>query len=161
MRWRIPRPSAGRIWLRLVQLVLVLLLVAILARVSLPVYHAVALRVRTASAVTAIDAVRDAARSYNAATGQWPADARGGVVPPELRAYLGEAFRFDRRSYRLDWENWHLPDGRPDRPDATVVLGVSIATENAALGQALRKVVGDSVPSFTLGDRYTFILAPD
>lgn len=142
------------------ELMIVLLIIGILARVALPAYQGVVLRARAAQAVGAINVVRLAAFTYNASTGQWPADVNRGVVPPELRPYLGDDFSFHRDGYVLDWDNWMLPDGTPSQSGTnSVLLGISLVTDNAALGQALLDLVGESTARFTIEDHYTFIIA--
>lgn len=140
---------------------IVVTIVGILARIALPGYHSLMLRARAAQALGDINAIRVAAFSYNVETGQWPADVARGIVPPELEPYLGEGFSFAREGYLLDWDNWILPDGTPLYPDTDVLLGVSIATGDAALGHALVDLVGESVARFTISEHYTFILATE
>lgn len=153
------RGSSNQAGFALVELLIVVLFLAILARVAIPGYQSLLLQERAAQALGDIKAVRLAAFSYNVQTEKWPADARKGVLPPELRPYLPEGFSFQREGYFLDWENWTLPDGKPKHEGTAVLLGVSVATEDAALGQALVNLVGEAIARFTISDHYTFILA--
>jgi prepilin-type N-terminal cleavage/methylation domain-containing protein len=143
----------------LVELLVVMTIVAILARIALPAYHDLATRARAAAAVADLEAVRMAAYGYNADTNEWPADRTPGVVPPELLPYLGPGFSFQRAHYQLDWENWVLPDGTPRYPGTGVLLGVSISTTDPALGQALEELVGSDTAHYTLANNYTFVIA--
>lgn len=145
----------------LVELMMVVMIVGILARIAMPSYQTLMLRERAAEAVGDINAIRVAALSYNARTGQWPADVNPGILPSELGPYLGEQFSFVRTGYSLDWDHWRLPDGSPGRPGVDVLLGVSIATEDAALGEALVDLVGESTARFTIAEHYTFIIMED
>lgn len=143
------------------ELLIVLMIVAILARMSLPVYHKLVLQARAGDAAGEIDAVRLAAFSYNEETGLWPRDVSGGVVPPELVPYLDEGFSFEREGYRFDWDNWTLPDGAPKHSEIEVLLGISMATYDAALGQAVLELVDETVTRFTVAEHYTFIVAAE
>lgn len=145
--------------LTLVELSVVLLLLAFIAGLALPAYDGAMLRARAAAVVGELHAVRVAAMAYNAETGTWPADRHPGQLPPELERYLPDDFSFERGGYRLDWENWELANGTPKHPETGVLIGVSLTTQNAALGQALQDVLGRNTAHYTLGDNYTFVIA--
>lgn len=150
------RPGFG-----LLELMIVVLVVGIMARIALPAYQSLVLRARAAEALGDIRAIRLAAFTYNSSTGRWPADVNRGVVPPELSPYLGEEYSFVRSDYDLDWDNWALPDGTPGKAETDVLLGVSVATVNASLGEALVSLVGESTARFTIAEHYTFIILED
>ena len=150
--------TARRPGFSLVEVTFVVLFLGILARIAVPSYLDLVYRARAAAALGDLNAVRHAAFEYNVETNRWPADVYPGIVPPELESYLGEGFTFQREHYQLDWENWLLPDGTP-KHDNDVLLGVSIVTEDAKLGEALETVVGYDRARYTLGDNYTFIIA--
>jgi len=142
----------------LVELMIVVVIMGILVRIALPGYHSIQLSARAAQALGDINAIRLAAYSYNSDTGEWPPDVNRNIVPPELVPYLGPTFTFQREGYVLDWDNWMMPDGSPNN-DSGVLLGISLTTTNAALGEALVRLVGESTARFTIGDHYTFIIA--
>lgn len=142
----------------LIELMMVVMIVGILARLALPAYQGLVLKARAAEALGDINAIRVAAYAYNADTNQWPADVNRGVLPPELEPYLGEDFSFDREHYRLDWDNWMMPDGSPRYPDLGVLVGVSITTTNEALGNALIELVGENTVQYTIDEHYTFFI---
>lgn len=141
----------------LIELMMVVLVVAILARLALPAYQGLVLKARAAEALGDINAVRVAAYSYNADTNGWPADVNRGTLPPELEPYLGEDFSFDREHYRLDWDNWMMPDGSP-KNGSGVLVGVSMVTDNEALGNALVELLGENTATYTISEHYTFVV---
>ncbi|MFO7895076.1 MAG: prepilin-type N-terminal cleavage/methylation domain-containing protein [Longimicrobiales bacterium] len=143
----------------LVELLMVVLVIGILTRLALPAYQSLVFKARAAEALGDINAVRVAAYSYNADTNRWPADVNRGIVPPELEPYLSEGFSFDKEHYRLDWDNWSMPDGTPRYPDTGVLIGVSMTTSDERLGQALIELVGESAATYSIEEHYTFILA--
>lgn len=141
----------------LIELMVVVLIVGILARLALPAYQGLVLKARAAQALGDINAIRVAAYAYNADTNRWPADVNRGVLPPELEPYLGGGFSFDREHYRLDWDNWMMPDGSP-RAGSEVLVGVSMVTDDAALGKALIQLLGENAAQYTIGEHYTFVV---
>lgn len=147
------RPGFG-----LVELMIVIMIMGILVRIALPAYHHIMLQARATQALGHINTIRLAAYSYYAAHGEWPPDVNRGIVPPELTPYLGQEFSFQREGYLLDWDHWVLPDGTPSRPETGVVVGVSIASPNPALGEALVGLVGRSAARFTIDEHHTFII---
>lgn len=150
---------AARPGFTLVEVLVVVLLLGIIVRVATPAYQRVLLRARAAEALSNIQSVRIAAYAYHTDHNEWPPDYDPGIRPPELEAYLGPQFPFESDAYQLDWENWVLPDGAPKHPETGVLLGVSITTRNAELGQALVSLVGESMAHYTLGNNYTFVIA--
>ena len=145
----------------LVELLVVILLLGILARLAIPAYQSVTLRARAAAALSEIKTVQLAAYSYNIDTGQWPPDVSRGVTPPELDPYLNDPEAFVGDGYLLDWDNWILPDGSPLHPETGILLGISLVTADERLGQALVDLVGGGAAEFTIGEHYTFVIAAD
>lgn len=96
--------------------------------------------------------------NYHADRHAWPVDAYAGQVPSGLDGYLPEGYAFVRAGYRLDWENWALPSGLPLSPSGGVLLGISIVTEDAELGQAVLELLGSANANYHLGDTYTFVI---
>jgi hypothetical protein len=142
----------------MVEVATVAVVMGTLVRMALPNFHDVLLKARAAEVAGDFEAVRLAVASYQSDHFQWPADAHTGQIPPGLEAYLPEGYRFDRAGYRIDWENWLLPNGLPSNPEAGVLLGISIVTEDRELGQAVIDLLGGGMANYTLGDKYTFVV---
>jgi prepilin-type N-terminal cleavage/methylation domain-containing protein len=153
------RPSvraAERGGFTLVEMMVVVAVVSILARIALPNLQEAAIRARAVAALGDVDVIRTAAANYHARTNDWPAEAAAGVVPPELVADLPDGFTFTRGEYHLDWERWSLPEGIPGS-NAQVLLGVSIATDDELLGNAVASLVGRN-GWYSLGHSNTFLI---
>lgn len=142
----------------MVELLTVALLMSTLVRMALPNFHEVLMKARAAEVVGDFEVVRVAVLNYHADHLQWPKDGYTGQVPAGLEAYLPDGFRFDRAGYRLDWENWALPGGLPRDPGAGTLLGISVVTEDMALGQAVLDLLGGAMTAYALGDTYTFVV---
>lgn len=146
----------GRAGFTLVEVVVVVAVVSILARIALPNLQEAAIRARAAAALGDVEVVRTAAANYHARTNDWPAEAPEGVVPTELLAELPEGFAFERGVYRLDWERWELPEGLPGS-SAHLLLGVSIATDDELLGNAVAALIGRN-GWYSVGHSNTFLI---
>ena len=152
-----PGARAERGGFTLVEIVVVVAVVSILARIALPNFEEAVIRARAAAALGDVEVVRTAAANYHARTDQWPAEATPGVVPPELVQDLPEGFAFDRGGYQLDWDRWSLPDGLPRGTGPRVLVGVSIQTPDELLGNAVAALIGDR-GWYSLGHANTFLI---
>jgi type II secretory pathway pseudopilin PulG len=143
----------------LVELLVVVLMVSVLVRIALPAYHKITIRAQAAAILSEIDTIRLAALDYYADHDRWPADVSHGVTPPELAPYLDDDFSFRGERYVLDWGNWSLPDGTPDDPEASALVGISLVTADALLGETLVALAGPNTVQYTIAEHYTFIIA--
>jgi prepilin-type N-terminal cleavage/methylation domain-containing protein len=149
--------KARRAGFTLVELLVVVLILSILVRIALPSYRQITLRASAAAIMGDISVVRHAAFNYFADHGHWPPDVNRGVTPPGLVPYLPDGFTFRGEGYNLDWDNWTLPDGTPKHSGVKVLVGISVATTNPALGEAFLAVLGGAA-AHTLGEHYTYVI---
>jgi hypothetical protein len=129
-----------------------------MGRVAVPNVHELVLQARAQEVAGNLEIIHLAAVNYRQDKGAWPSDAYTGQVPTGLQPYLPDGFSFDGEGYRLDWENWLLPDGLPDDPDLGEILAISVVTDEPALGQAVTDLLGGALNHYVLDDRYTFVL---
>ena len=141
----------------LVELIVVLAVVSILTRIALPHFEEAVIRARAVAALGDVEVVRTAAANYHARTNEWPAEAPVGQVPPELVNDLPEGFSFDRGQYQLDWDRFSLPLGLATWPESRMLLGVSVATPDEMLGNAVAALVGNG-GWYSLGHSNTFLI---
>ena len=142
----------------MIEVVTVAVVMGTLVRIAMPNFHEVLLKARAAEVVGDFEVVRVAVANYHADHLEWPPDAYPGQVPAGLEEYLPEGFSFTRAGYLLDWENWVLPNGLPQHPATGILLGVSISTDDAELGNAVVDLLGGTMAHYTLGNSYTFVI---
>ena len=142
----------------MVEALTVMMVTSVLVRIAVPNYQDLRLRAQAASVVGDFEVVRVAVFNYNADYHIWPEDVGPGTVPDVLEPYLPGGFDFDRGEYLLDWENWTLPAGLPNHPNTSMLLGISINTSDAALGQAVVELLGSANAHYSLGETYTFVV---
>ena len=142
----------------MVEVVTVALIMGTLVRMAMPNFHAVLLKSRAAEVLGDFEVVRVAVINYHDKYLRWPDDGYTGQVPAGLDEFLPEGFNFNRAGYRLDWENWMLPNGLPQDPQSGVLLGISIVTEDKELGAAVVDLLGGAMAHYTLGTTYTFVV---
>jgi hypothetical protein len=142
----------------MVEALTVMMVTSVLVRIAVPNYQDLRLRARAASVVGDFEVVKLAVFNYNADYLTWPEDLGPGVTPNVLAPYLPGGYDFDRGEYLLDWENWTLPGGLPKHPNTRRLLGISINTPDAALGQAVVDLLGSASAHYSLGETYTFVI---
>lgn len=142
----------------LIEVVTVAVVMGTLVRISIPNLHELLVMARAAEVVGHFETVRVAVLNYQAEHLSWPEDSYVGQIPDDLREFLPAGYSFEHPGYRLDWENWALPSGLPDQPTTRGLLGISINTEDAELGQAVMKLLGPNRARYRLGGNYTFVI---
>lgn len=141
----------------LVELLVVAAIIGILAGLAIPNLRTMVLRARAAEVAGDMEVVRVAALSYHADRLGWPGEAAEGTVPSQLVPFLPENFSFSGNGYTLDFENWSLPGGLPGDPSTTTLIGVSVNTDDPALGNALVELLGSAVV-FSVGNVHTIVI---
>lgn len=154
-RLRLWARAGGRGGFTLVEVAMAVAVLSILTRLALPNIQEALMRARAAAAFGDVEVVRTAVAAYHERANQWPAEAPAGVVPAGLEEDLPAGFSFDRGDYQLDWDRWEIP---ADSVAAErTLLGISIATGNSLLGNAVAGLIGPQ-GWYTLGNNATFLI---
>ena len=140
----------------LVELMIVLCIVSVLLRVSLPAYSAMQRNARASQVVGDYNAVRAAAYAQYEATGSFPADGPSGTVPAGMAPYLPKNFSFTKPSYQLDWENWAVSDSVNSVTGSVVAL--TVVAPDDKLGRTLITMLGANSSHWSSGDAHTFVV---
>jgi prepilin-type N-terminal cleavage/methylation domain-containing protein len=117
----------------LIELAVALLVVAIVGAISITGYFSIMRSTHAMQAVGDLYAVRAAAYMNYGDTSQWPEDLSPGIPPASLVSRLPAGFEFVRRDYRLDWDNWIGQPHAPGDPRSTILVGVSVVSNDPKL----------------------------
>lgn len=147
----------GRRGFTLVELLMAMTIVGLLSAIAVPKFRHVKRRATATQILGDFDVVRVAALSFYVDSGYFPAEVGSGATPKNLKKYLPTNFKFKKAQWTLDYENWELK-AQPRFTKTGVLVGVSITTRDAALGQTAMQLLGNA-PTFTVGKKYTFLIA--
>ena len=139
-----------------VELMIAMTVVGILAAIAVPKYIDLKRRANTTKVLGDFEAVRVAVMSFYADSSYFPMESAAGDIPPHLQKYLPIGFRFQNSQWSLDYENWDV--GQQDFTNANALIGVTVTTQDPELGEATSRIMG-SVPQFSVGNKYTFMIS--
>jgi prepilin-type N-terminal cleavage/methylation domain-containing protein len=142
----------------LLELMIVLTILGVLARLSIPVYQSVRRDALAARAAGDFNTVRAAAIAQYEATGDYPADGPAGVTPAGMSPFLPSAFRFTKPEYQLDWEHWTVPDSSSGGGAAGEVVALTILTPDERLTRQLIRTLGRNCTHWSVDDASTFVV---
>lgn len=135
----------------LAELMVVVTVIGILARIALPKYQQVRMRARAAALVSELNVIRGAAYMAYENTGAWPRNAAVGKIPAEMKGLLpgGLTFTVDSRT-SFDWLLSGMPAGNPNRATASARMGMGVSTTDAALLAELQRQLANQ-PTYKSG----------
>ncbi len=139
-----------------VEILTAMTIVAILAGIVIPKTGDFIKRAKAAAVVADIRAIRDGLDVYYTDSTSYPPSAAMGQVPPALAPYL-PMHTFVKPDYQLEYDNWAVTDPLSQYPSATILLGITMRTGDARLGQLVMGLLA-TTPHFQSGDEYTFIV---
>ena len=137
----------------LIELLVVMIVIGVLARLDIPRYTDMKQRATAASILGDVRALRSAAYSYYADKNTWPAEVGAGVLPPELLTYLPQNFAFTKPQYQLDWDVWSASSTQES------LVGVTItATDPVITAMIYRFSQAGYVPMYS-GSTITLLIS--
>ncbi len=140
----------------LIELLIVLSIVSILLRVSLPAFDAVRRDAVASKAVGDFNVVRAAAIAQFEATGSYPADAVPGVVPGGMKPFLPTDFAFEKPEYELDWDNYTVADSASG--SSGQVIALTYVPKDPKTGLQILNMLGDNCTHWSVDDAHTFVI---
>jgi prepilin-type N-terminal cleavage/methylation domain-containing protein len=145
----------------LIELAVALVVVGIVGAISITGYFSIMRSTHAMQAVGDLYAVRAAAYMNYGDTTQWPADLSPGIPPPSLVSRLPAGFEFVRRDYRLDWDNWIGQHYAPGDPRSTILVGVSVVSNDPKLLDTVQSLMSSTYIVRTSPDKATLrIIGP-
>ena len=137
-----------------VELMISMLIVGLLSAVAVPKYIDFKRRANTTKVIGDIQVVRVAVMSFYADSSYFPAETGPGTVPPNLQKYLPIGFTFQRLAWTVDYQRWDAGG----LGGADVLIGVTITTEDAMLGETTSRVLGN-LPQVAASPSFTFMIS--
>ena len=104
------RARSAQAGFTLIELLIVLSILSILVRLSLPAYKGIQRDALASQAVGDFNTVRAAAIAQYEATGAYAADSPEAVIPQGMAPYLPRSYSFTHSAYTLDWDHFAIDD---------------------------------------------------
>lgn len=142
----------------LIELMIVITIVGLLARIAIPRVNEFRLRGRAARIVGDLEVIRGAAFHVSADSGHWPLAPGPGLIPPEMQSYLPPGMSFNPEpGVVYDWRLTDMPNGDPGQagPGATMGMGADVSDD--ALRVELQRALSGQ-PTLTSGSTVYWLL---
>ncbi len=145
----------------LVELMVVVTIIGILARIAIPKYQQVRLRARAAAMISELNVIRGAAYQAYENNGVWPAETGTGKVPAAMKSLLRNGFSFTPEpGVRYDWRLAGMSGGNPARATANATMGMGISTTDLVLRAEVQRQLKAQPTLVTGGIVYWLIWGP-
>ncbi len=145
----------------LIELLTVMLIIGILARIAVPHYADMKRRATAAAIMGDVHAIRIAAFTYYAESGTFPGNTAKGRIPPELLQHLPANFEFRQTDYTYQWHVWTVKSGPKGHKTTETLVGVAVTTKDPALAAQLLKMAGPGFVPVATSSKVTFLLGSD
>ncbi len=142
----------------LIEVLVVLSILALLARMSYPAYDSFRRQAFAAQAAGDLNTVRAAALAQYEATGSYAPDAPTGVVPAGMAQYLPSGFSFVRPVYQLDWEHYAVTDSTSGGTASGQLEALTVVTADSLVGLQVLHTLGANCAHWSVGNAHTFVV---
>ena len=142
----------------LVEVLIVVFIIGILARMAIPKYDAVRRRAQATAIVSELATVRDAAFHYNADTQLWPSNTAAGTIPVVLLPYLPKGLTFrPSTTTSYVWLLTGMSGNNPINGTDNSLMAVGVSTTDAALRTSVLSAMGGNA-TYVSGNAAYFLL---
>jgi prepilin-type N-terminal cleavage/methylation domain-containing protein len=139
----------------IIELLLVMAIIGLLARIAVPRYGEMKRRAVAASIMGDVHAIRIAAFSYYTEHGSFPPDEASGVLPPSLVDNLPLGFKFSKADYEYDWHVWSQSVG----PNTETLVGITVQVQDPRLAAQLVLSAGAGFIPIVTANTVTFLVS--
>ena len=143
----------------IIELLVVMTIIGLLARIAVPHYTDMKRRAIAASIMGDMQTIRMATYTFYTERSTWPPDYGPGIVPAELRDLLPKDFPFTHPDFEYDYERWDLTGGTPQNPQQESIVALSVTCGDPLLAAQILKLAGKGYVPFASGNKVTFFLA--
>jgi prepilin-type N-terminal cleavage/methylation domain-containing protein len=150
-----PRSQRG---FTLIELMIVIMILSILVRISLPAFAGIRREAIAANAAGDFNTVRAAAVAQYEATGNYAADGASGVVPSGMAPFLPASYSFAKKDYQLDWENLAVADTSGGVVTSGQIVGITVAANDSLVARQILHMLGGNCTHWSVGNSSTFVM---
>lgn len=145
----------------LIELLIVVTIVGLLARIAIPRVSQMRLRARAAHIVADMEVIRGAAFQVAADSGHWPEEAGHGTIPPIMAPYLPPALSFTPDpGVVYDWRLTGMPNGDPGQATAAATMGMGVDVTDDELRIEVERSLAGQTTLVASGVIYWLIWGP-
>ena len=142
----------------LIELMTVLTIIGILARLAMPVFQGLRRDAIAAEVAGDYNTVRAASIAQYEATGSYAADGALGAVPAGMAPFLPRSYSFTKAEYQLDWDHWTVADTTQGAVTTGMILAVTVVTPDERTGRQVLRTLGRNCTHWSVGDASTFVV---
>ena len=130
----------------LIELMIVITIIGLVARIAIPRVSQFRLRARAAHIVADLEVIRGAAFHVLADSGVWPLEPGIGHIPPEMVPYLPSSLSFTPEpGVQYEWRLQGMPLGDPAQATAATTMGMGAECTDGELLVELERVLASQV----------------
>ncbi len=155
------RPQSSQSGMTVLEVLIVVAIIGALTNLAIPSIKNSLLRGRAVAVIGDFSHVRDTLYRHYRDANEFPAETPLGVVPGDLRPYLGAVQSWSglRAGAAYDWDNWVDDNGVATHPETGIRYGFSMVTTESDLLDMIERLYDGKI--FRLwDDRLTFVIEP-